>query len=176
MRLVRLLSYVLVAIPGLYFLAVVLYAIPVVSGALDDTMKVSFSRPDPSIVSDYDNGLTPAQKKTYYHLSQGSEILPWILLSAVDVADADSTKPFVENLERYGLLPDPARDAPHTTPPARTRPSRHSRRWGTSPGSTASASGSRWPPAAPTPSRRPARRRGTARSPRSRDWRVEHPP
>ena len=110
MRLVRLLSYVLVAVAGLYFLAVVLYAIPVISGALDDTMKVSFSRPDPSIVSDYDNGLMPAQKKTYYHLSQGSEILPWILLTAVDVADADSTKPFVENLERYGLLPDPARD------------------------------------------------------------------
>ena len=35
--------------------------------------------------------------------------MPWILLTAVDVADPGSTKPFVENLERYGLLPDPAR-------------------------------------------------------------------
>ena len=35
--------------------------------------------------------------------------MPWILLTAVDVADPDSTKPFVENLQRYGLLPDPAR-------------------------------------------------------------------
>src|SRR5215813_6144669 len=110
MWLVRLLIYVLVVVAGLYVLAAVLYAIPVISGTLDDTMKVSFDRPDPSIVADYRNGLTPAQKETFYHLSQGSEILPWILLTAVDVADSDSTKPFVENLERYGLLPDPARD------------------------------------------------------------------
>jgi hypothetical protein len=110
MRLVRLLTYVLVVVAGLYFLAVVLYAIPVVSGALDDTMEVRFDRADPSIVADYKNGLTTAQRAAYYHLSQGAEILPWILLTAVDVADAGSTKPFVENLERYGLLPDPARD------------------------------------------------------------------
>jgi len=110
MRLVRLLTYVLVVLAGLYLLAVVLYAIPVVSGALDDTMEVRFDRPDPSIVVDYSNGLTPAQKESYYHLSQGSEILPWILLTAVDVADPGSTKPFVENLERFGLLPDPVRD------------------------------------------------------------------
>jgi hypothetical protein len=109
MRLVRLLTYVLVALAGLYLLAAVLYAIPVLSGALDDTMEVRFSRADPSIVADYGNGLTPAQKETFYHLPQGSEILPWILLTAVDVADPGSTKPFVENLERYGLLPDPAR-------------------------------------------------------------------
>jgi hypothetical protein len=110
MRLVRLLTYVLVAVAGLYLLAAVLYAIPVLSGALDDTMEVRFSRPDPSIVANYGNGLTPRQRETFYHLSQGSEILPWTLLTAVDVADPGSAKPFVENLERYGLLPGPARD------------------------------------------------------------------
>ena len=110
MRLVRFLLYVLAALAGVYLLAAAHYAIPVLSGALDDTMEVRFSRPDPLIVADYRNGLTPAQRETYYHLSQGSEILPWILLTAVDVADPGSTKPFVENLERYGLLPDPARD------------------------------------------------------------------
>ena len=110
MRLVRLLLYVLASLAGLYLLAAVLYAIPVISGVLDDTMEVKFSRADPSIVADYGNGLTPAQKETYYHLSQGAEILPWILLTAIDVADPDSNKPFVENLERYGLLPDPTRD------------------------------------------------------------------
>jgi hypothetical protein len=101
---------VLVALAGLYLLAVVVYAVPVVAGARDETMEVKFSRPDPSIVADYGNGLTAAQKQTYYHLSQGSEILPWMLLTAVDVADPGSAKPFVDNLERYGLLPDPARD------------------------------------------------------------------
>jgi hypothetical protein len=110
MRLVRLLKYVLIGVVGLYLLAAVLYAVPVISGVLDDTMEVRFSRADPSLVADYRNGLTPGQKETFYHLSQGSEILPWVLLTAVDVADPGSTEPFVENLERYGLLPDPARD------------------------------------------------------------------
>jgi hypothetical protein len=110
MRLVRLLKYVLVALAGLYLLAAVLYAIPVIGGALDDTMEVRVSRADPSVVVDYSNGLTPGQKENFYHLSQGSEILPWTLLTAVDVADPDSIKPFAENLERFGLLPDPQRD------------------------------------------------------------------
>src|SRR5262249_6266805 len=101
---------VLVALAGLYLLAVFLYAIPVVAGVRDEAMEVKFSRPDPSIVADFGNGLTAGQKETFYHLSQGSEILPWILLTAVDVADPGSAKPFVDNLERYGLLPDPARD------------------------------------------------------------------
>ena len=106
----RLAIGVLVALAGLYVLAVVVYAVPVVAGAMDDAMAVKFSRPDPSLVTDYGNGLTAAQKETYYHLSQGSEILPWMLLTAVDVADPGSAKPFVDNLERYGLLPDPGRD------------------------------------------------------------------
>jgi hypothetical protein len=110
MRLVRLLTYIFAVVAGLYLLAVALYAIPVVSGALDDTMEVRFDRADPSIVANYNNGLTAAQREAYYHLSQGSELLPWVLLTAVDVADPASTKPFVENLKRYGLLPDPARD------------------------------------------------------------------
>jgi hypothetical protein len=110
MRIVRLLTHGLAAVVGLYILAVVVYTIPVVSGALDDTMEVRFSRADPSIAADYGNGLTRAQKETFYHLSQGAEILPWTLLTAIDVADPGSAKPFVENLERYGLLPDPARE------------------------------------------------------------------
>ena len=107
MRFARLL---LIVIVGVYLLAAVLYAIPVASGALDDSMEVKFDRPDPSIVADYRNGLSQQQRQSYYHISQGSEILPWILLTAVDVADPGSSKPFVENLSRFGLLPDPGRD------------------------------------------------------------------
>ena len=40
------------------------------------------------------------QRQGFYHLSQGSEIMPWIVLTAVDVADPGSVKPFVEN---FGL-------------------------------------------------------------------------
>jgi hypothetical protein len=110
MRFVRLLLYALAVLVGLYVLAVVLYAVPMVGGLIDDTMEVKFDRPDPSIVTDYGNGLNATQKQGFYHLSQGSEIMPWILLTAVDVADPSSAKPFVENLGRYGLLPDPGRD------------------------------------------------------------------
>ena len=110
MVLLRIVRYVLLTLIGLYLLVAVLYAIPVISGALDDEMAVTFDRPDPSIVADYDNGLSPEQRATFYHLSQGSEILPWTLLTAVDVAEPDSTRPFVENLERFGLMPDPSRD------------------------------------------------------------------
>jgi len=107
---VRFARLLLTVIAGVYLLAAVLYAIPVASGALDDRMEVKFDRPDPSIVADYRNGLSQQQRQSFYHLSQGSEILPWILLTAVDVADSGSSKPFVENLSRYGLLPDPGRD------------------------------------------------------------------
>jgi hypothetical protein len=107
---VRFARLLLTVIVGIFLLAAVLYAIPVVSGALDSSMEVKFDRPDPSIVADYRNGLSQQQRQSYYHLSQGSEILPWILLTAVDVKDPGSSKPFVENLSRFGLLPDPGRD------------------------------------------------------------------
>jgi hypothetical protein len=110
MRRVRLLLYALAALIGLYVLAAVLYAIPMIGGLIDDTMEVKFDRPDPSIVADFGNGLNAAQRQGFYHLSQGSEIMPWIVLTAVDVADPRSARPFVENLGRYGLLPDPGRD------------------------------------------------------------------
>jgi hypothetical protein len=44
---------------GLYVLAAVLYAIPMISGLLDDSMEVKFDRPNAAIVADYVNGLTP---------------------------------------------------------------------------------------------------------------------
>jgi hypothetical protein len=106
---VRFIRLLLAVIVGVYLLAALLYAIPVVSGALDDRMAISYDRADPSIIADDSNGLSPAQRETYYHLSQGAEILPWTLLTAVDVADPGSSTPFVENLARYGLLPDPGR-------------------------------------------------------------------
>ena len=95
---------------GLYLFAAVLYAIPVASGALDDSMEVKFDVPIRRLSPTIGNGSSHSRGQSYYHLSQGSEIMPWILLTAVDVADAGSSKPFVENLARFGLLPDPGRD------------------------------------------------------------------
>jgi hypothetical protein len=81
MRFARLL-YALAASPASICSWVVLYAIPMVGGLIDDTMAVKFDRPDPSIVTDYGSGLNATQKQGFYHLSQGSEIMPWILLTA----------------------------------------------------------------------------------------------
>jgi hypothetical protein len=103
-------ALVLTFLVGLYLLAAVLYAVPMIAGLIDSDAKVAFDRADPSLVTSYSNGLTSRQKEDYYHLSQGAEILPWALFTAIDVADPNSTKPFVENLQRYGLMPDPARN------------------------------------------------------------------
>lgn len=108
--LLRLAVGVLKLLVGLYVLAALLYAVPVVLGRFDPAMAVRFDRADPSLVRSYGNGLGDGQKATYYHLSQGSEILPWVLLTAIEVPDPGSSKPFVEDLARFGLLPDPARD------------------------------------------------------------------
>ena len=108
MRLLRnLIIAVLAVFAGVYVLLTVAYVIAMIGGLRDRAMEVKFDRPDPSIVVNYRNGLTPAQKESFYHLSQGSEIMPWFVLTAIDAADSD--KPFVENLKRYGLLPDPGR-------------------------------------------------------------------
>jgi hypothetical protein len=64
-ELTRLLLYVLAAFAGLYLLAALIYAIPMLSGVLDDTIEVRFDGPDASIVADYSNGLTPAQKESF---------------------------------------------------------------------------------------------------------------
>jgi hypothetical protein len=64
MKLVRVLTYVLAVLAGIFLFLAALYAVPVVNGALDDTMEVRFSRPDPSVVADYGNGLTPAHRET----------------------------------------------------------------------------------------------------------------
>jgi hypothetical protein len=61
---VRFIRILLAVIVGVYLLAAVLYAIPVVSGALDDGMAISYDRADPSIIADDSNGLTPAQRET----------------------------------------------------------------------------------------------------------------
>jgi mono/diheme cytochrome c family protein len=55
------------------------------------------------------NGWSQAERDQYYHLAEGSELIPYNLL-----ANLQSTKtgaPFLQNMERFGFLPDPARPA-----------------------------------------------------------------
>jgi hypothetical protein len=50
------------------------------------------------------NGLNGQERDTWYHLSQGTEFFPLHFLRALD--DADTGKPFMEDLERFGFIPD----------------------------------------------------------------------
>jgi hypothetical protein len=63
-------------------------------------------------VAEGSNGLTPADREAFYHLSEGGEVYPvdWILALEVESTAADGTlqaRPFLDNVERYGLLSDP---------------------------------------------------------------------
>ena len=61
---------------------------------------------------DYRNGLSDADRQTFYHLPEGSEIIPVALLQALDRrrtpqdAPGDGPIAFTENLARYGFIPD----------------------------------------------------------------------
>ena len=50
------------------------------------------------------SGLTPGERQALYHLAEGSEIFPIDWLRALRSVRTD--KPFLDNLERFGLLPD----------------------------------------------------------------------
>jgi hypothetical protein len=95
---------IIVAAAGLVLAYLVLAAVVY----LDPETKVTYDRADPKVIDfTYANGLTSADRATFYHLSQGSEILPIRYLRAME--DPASGRPFMEHLDRFGLLPDPDR-------------------------------------------------------------------
>jgi len=53
-----------------------------------------------------ENGWTPQERAEYHHLSEGSELMPYALLA--NLQDAGTGKPFLENMERFGFIPDVA--------------------------------------------------------------------
>jgi hypothetical protein len=58
------------------------------------------------------NGLTAEERQQYYHLSEGGEAYPiaWLLALEQEVTTPNGRKtyrPFLENVERFGFLPDP---------------------------------------------------------------------
>jgi hypothetical protein len=57
------------------------------------------------------NGLSLEERARYYHLSEGGELYPldWLLTLEHEVTGPDGrtvTRPFMENIERFGLIPD----------------------------------------------------------------------
>jgi hypothetical protein len=57
------------------------------------------------------NGLTDEERQQYYHLSEGGEAYPiaWLLALEQKVTEDGGTRyiPFLENIERFGFVPDP---------------------------------------------------------------------
>ena len=59
------------------------------------------------------NGLTAEERQQYYHLSEGGEAFPiaWLLALEQEVKDEKGNfvayRPFLDNIERFGLIPDP---------------------------------------------------------------------
>ncbi len=58
------------------------------------------------------NGLTVEERQRYYHLSEGGEAYPiaWLLALEQEIRGPDGRvtyRPFLENVERFGFLPDP---------------------------------------------------------------------
>ena len=48
---------------------------------------------------------TPAERQEFYHIHEGSELFPaaWV----IHMVSPKTGKPFLENLERFGLISDP---------------------------------------------------------------------
>lgn len=61
--------------------------------------------PDASAVVFSRSSLTPDERKEFYHLHEGSELFPvaWV----IHMVSPKTGRPFIENLERFGLIPDP---------------------------------------------------------------------
>ncbi len=58
-------------------------------------------------ILDPDNGLKGAEQRRWHHLAEGSEVYPLAWLLALE---DDTGKPFLDNPERFGLLPDAKSD------------------------------------------------------------------
>ena len=52
------------------------------------------------------NGWTQAERDQYYHLAEGSELMPYVLLA--NLKSAKTGKPFLQDMQRFGFLPDHA--------------------------------------------------------------------
>jgi hypothetical protein len=75
------------------------------------SVDLAKSRPAPEALS-LTQGLTKDQIETFYHLAEGSELIPLTWFRALERADSET--PFAQALERYGLIPDP--DSPKHLP------------------------------------------------------------
>jgi hypothetical protein len=76
--------------------------------------ETSSSTPTPTVAWSQ-NGWSDAERTEYHHLTEGSELLPYVLLA--NVVSVKTGKPFLESLARFGFIPDATSPAnPHGLP------------------------------------------------------------
>ncbi|MGA3261865.1 MAG: di-heme-cytochrome C peroxidase [Bryobacteraceae bacterium] len=86
--------------PRAYFAAVCFVLLTGCSRKPESSPAVS---PD-SPVAYSPNGWSGAERAEYYHLAEGSELMPYTLLA--NLKSSKTGKPFLEGMERFGFLPD----------------------------------------------------------------------
>ena len=65
---------------------------------------------------DYRNGLSESDRETFYHLSEGGELIPLAILQSLERPRTaqdpagEGLLPFMDNLARYGFIPDRRHD------------------------------------------------------------------
>jgi hypothetical protein len=65
-----------------------------------------------SNLAEYRNGLSNADRETFYHLSEGGELIPLAILQSLERSrtpqdpPGDGLVPFMDNLARFGFIPD----------------------------------------------------------------------
>ena len=94
-----------IGVAALVFAAALGWALGPVAKDLPERLQY----PPPPLGS---NGLTAEERQQYYHLSEGGEAYPiaWLLALEQEVRTADGRvtyRPFLENVERFGFVPDP---------------------------------------------------------------------
>ena len=101
----RRLAWAALGIAALVFVAALGWAIRPVTRDLPEKLQYP-----PSPLGS--NGLSREERQQYYHLSEGGEAYPiaWLLALEQEVTWPDGRvtyRPFLENVERFGFLPDP---------------------------------------------------------------------
>src|SRR5581483_10417683 len=73
--------------------------------AVQPSIKVTYSS----------NGWSGAERAEYYHLAEGSELMPYSVLA--NLVSVKTGKPFLQRMERFGFVPDaPGPHNPHGLP------------------------------------------------------------
>ena len=103
----RRVAWTAIAAALLIFAAVLAWALWPVPRDLPRADQLTYSAPPIG-----SNGLTAEERQQYYHLSEGGEAYPiaWLLALEQEITWPDGSvtyRPFLENVERFGFLPDP---------------------------------------------------------------------